>query len=194
MLELNLAKTAVVFIDLQADILNTAPLYPRSAQAVIAANDRLSLAFKNTAALEVLVSVQTETFNHLYPFPASHRHLANHAAPQLVLPIAKDAQAANVIQVTKHNPGAFFGTDLDLQLRRQGIDTIILAGVSTSNGVYATALDAFQYAYHVIVAEDACADRDVEKHDFFFAKMFSRIATVSSVDAIVAGFSFNKKG
>ncbi|WP_125711482.1 isochorismatase family protein [Lacticaseibacillus porcinae] len=185
MLELNLAKTAVVFIDLQQNILNAAPLYPSNAKSVIAANDRLSQAFKNTPALEVLVSVQTETFQHLYPFPAEKRHLANAEQPKLLLPIAQDPEADNVIQVTKHNPGAFFGTDLDLQLRRQGIDTIILAGVSTSNGVYATALDAFQYAYHVIVIEDACADRDLEKHDFFFTKMFDRIADVVSIEEIV---------
>ena len=65
MLDFNLAKTAVVFIDLQADILNAAPLYPWTASAVITANDRLSQVFKNTPALEVLVSVQTETFQHL---------------------------------------------------------------------------------------------------------------------------------
>ena len=181
MLDFNLAKTAVVFIDLQADILHAAPLYPWTASAVITANDRLSQVFKNTPALEVLVSVQTETFQHLYPFAGKQRHLANGDQPELLLPIAQDPDAQNVIQVTKHNPGAFFGTDLDLQLRRQGIDTIILAGVSTSN-----ALDAFQYAYHVIIAEDACADRDIEKHDFFFTKMFSRIATVASVEQIVS--------
>ena len=185
MLKFNLSKTAIVFIDLQQDILDAAPLFPWSADAVIAANDRLSQAFKNTPALEVLVSVQTETFQHLYPFPAEKRHLPNAEQPKLLLPIAQDPEANNVIHVTKHNPGAFFGTDLDLQLRRQGIDTIILAGVSTSNGVYATALDAFQYAYHVIVAVDACADRNLEKHDFFFTKMFRRIATVSSVDEIL---------
>lgn len=185
MLKLNLAKTAVVFIDLQENILHAASLYPWTASTIIANNDQLSQAFKNTPALEVLVSVQTQTFNHLYPFAAESRHLATGAQPQLSLPIATDADAQNVIQVTKHNPGAFFGTDLDLQLRRQGIDTIILSGVSTSNGVYATALDAYQYAYHVIIAEDACADRDIEKHDFFFAKMFSRIATVASVETII---------
>ena len=186
MLDFNLAQTAVVFIDLQADILQAAPLYPWTASAVITANDQLSQVFKNTPALEVLVSVQTETLQHLYPFAGKQRYLANGDQPELLLPIAKDPDAQNVIQVTKHNPGAFFGTDLDLQLRRQGIDTIILAGVSTSNGVYATALDAFQYAYHVIIAEDACADRDIEKHDFFFTKMFSRIATVASVEQIIS--------
>jgi nicotinamidase-related amidase len=38
--------------------------------------------------------------------------------------------------------GAFYGTELDLQLRRRGIDTILLAGISTNVGVESTARDA----------------------------------------------------
>lgn len=60
-----------------------------------------------------------------------------------------------------------FGTSLDLQLRRRGIETIILSGVATTNGVYATALDAFQHGYHIVLAEDACSDRDKESHQLF---------------------------
>ena len=60
-----------------------------------------------------------------------------------VMPIAQDADAKNVLKIMKHNPGAFFGTDLDVQLRRRKVDTILLTGVATTNGVYATALDAY---------------------------------------------------
>lgn len=41
--------------------------------------------------------------------------------------------------ITKRQMGAFFGTDLDLQLRRRGIDTIVLCGISTALGVDTTA-------------------------------------------------------
>lgn len=183
MLSIDLNETAYVAIDLQTDILQAQPLYPWTAQTVIAANDRLSQAVKNTAALAVLVGVQQATFQHLYPFPAQKRVLPVQA-PELCLPIASEP-AVNVLRVTKHSPSAFFGTDLDLQLRRYGIRTLILAGVSTSNRVYATALDAFQYAYNVVVVEDACADRDIEKHDFFFRKMFPRIARVATVEEVL---------
>ncbi|MGQ4819836.1 isochorismatase family protein, partial [Enterococcus faecium] len=47
----------------------------------------------------------------------------------------------NMLTITKYIPSAFFGTSLDLQLRRRGIETMILSGVATTNGVYATALD-----------------------------------------------------
>ncbi|WP_252898603.1 isochorismatase family protein [Secundilactobacillus odoratitofui] len=75
-----------------------------------------------------------------------------------------------------------------MQLRRRGIDTIILGGISTSNGVYATALDAYQNAYRLIVVEDACMDRDAEKHAFFFDKMFNRISYVTTTSDLLASF------
>ncbi len=44
--------------------------------------------------------------------------------------------------MTKRQWGAFYGTDLELQLRRRGIDTIILCGISTNIGVESTARNA----------------------------------------------------
>jgi len=46
--------------------------------------------------------------------------------------------------------GAFYGTELDLQLRRRGINTILLAGISTNVGVESTARDAFERAYEQV--------------------------------------------
>ncbi|MEL6183522.1 MAG: isochorismatase family cysteine hydrolase, partial [Myxococcota bacterium] len=47
--------------------------------------------------------------------------------------------------VTKQSASAFFGTDLVEQLKTRDIDTVVLAGVSTSGCVRATALDACQH-------------------------------------------------
>lgn len=176
--KLELSKTAIVVIDLQEDILAAKPLFPISAQEVITRNTALIHTFKDTDVLTVLVTVDRTTFQGLFPFPDGTMHPSE--SPRSVLTIPTLGDQANVIQITKHNPGAFFGTDLDLQLRRRGIQTIILTGVSTSNGVYATALDAYQSAYHVLIVEDACADRDLENHQFFFRKLFPRIGQVTT--------------
>ncbi|ETY74562.1 cysteine hydrolase [Lactiplantibacillus fabifermentans] len=182
--KLDLRQTALVIVDLQDNILDAQPLYPRDAQQVLAANNQLVAALKNTPALIALVGVKMATFRQLYPFVSGpdERDL-DHAGDdgKLALEIANDADATNVVKITKHNPGAFFGTDLDLQLRRHGIQNIILTGVSTSNGVYATALDAFQNAYQLIVVEDACADRKLVRHQFFFDEMFDRLGTVTTL-------------
>lgn len=181
-----LNKTALIAIDMQASILMPQPLAPYSAEYVIKQNDRLAAALKNTSSLVVLVTVDTQTMRQLYPFESqSQETMTAVHDPAYTMAIAQQFDAHNVIRVTKHNPGAFFGTDLDLQLRRHGIQNLILTGVSTSNGVYATALDAYQYGYHVMVVEDACSDRDQEKHDFFFRKMFNRIGQVTTTQALL---------
>jgi nicotinamidase-related amidase len=54
-----------------------------------------------------------------------------------------DAQERD-IRVTKHNWGAFHGTDLDTRLRRRGITEIVLGGVRTSIGVESTACEALK--------------------------------------------------
>ncbi len=64
------------------------------------------------------------------------------------------------IIVTKRNWGAFYGTDLDLQLRRRGVTQIVLAGIATSIGVESTARAAHEHGYHVTLATDAMTDLD----------------------------------
>ena len=98
----------------------------------------------------------------------------------------------NMLTITKYNPSAFFGTSLDLQLRRRGIETIILSGVATTNGVYATALDAFQHGYHIVLAEDDCSDRDKESHQLFIKKIFPKTARVRSTKQIIEAIQQSK--
>lgn len=180
MISLNLRKTAYLAIDMQDGILNNGGLAPYAADAVLLASDQLAETFKNTEALITLVNVDATSFHYLHP--ARYTREQPIKVPdnymQLSMAIATDDTANNVVKVTKHNPGAFFGTDLDLQLRRRGIDTIILSGLTTSNGVYATALDAFQHGYHLYIVEDATSDRDPDLHHLFFDKLYPKLGTV----------------
>ncbi len=82
------------------------------------------------------------------------------------------------IRVTKHQWGAFFGTDLDVQLRRRGITTIVLGGIATNIGVESTARQAHEYGYEVVVAEDACTSLAAEMHEFAIKNIFPMIARV----------------
>ena len=59
------------------------------------------------------------------------------------------------IHILKRQWGAFHGTELDLQLRRRGIKTIVLAGIATSIGVESTARFAWELGYDIVFAEDA---------------------------------------
>ena len=68
------------------------------------------------------------------------------------------------IVVTKQQWGAFYGTDLDLQLRRRGVTQVVLTGIATSIGVESTARAAHEHGYHVTVVTDAVTDMDGGAH------------------------------
>src|SRR3546814_10758135 len=51
------------------------------------------------------------------------------------------------LRITKHQWGAFYGTDLDLQLRRRRIETVVIGGIATNFGVESTARAAHEHGY-----------------------------------------------
>ena len=89
------------------------------------------------------------------------------------------------IHVRKHQWGAFHGTDLDVQLRRRNVRSIVLAGIATNMGVESTARAAWEHGYSIIFAEDATTSFGAEMHAFAFKTIFPRLGLVSSVDAVL---------
>lgn len=74
------------------------------------------------------------------------------------------APAADELTVTKQYPSAFFGTSLAAYLTAGRIDTLLIAGLTTSGCVRATALDAMQHGFVPVVVEEAVGDRDPDVH------------------------------
>ncbi|WP_083884048.1 isochorismatase family protein [Nocardia higoensis] len=74
------------------------------------------------------------------------------------------APAADELRLTKKYPSAYFGTTLASYLSAAGIDTVLIAGLSTSGCVRATALDTMQHGFVPIVVADAVGDRDPVVH------------------------------
>lgn len=190
----DLSKTAFVAIDMQKGIVNNGTLSPHTAASILTNNDSLAKTLKRTAALKVLVNVDISTFPYLSQQTDMGGMTAASVPPEFTDLLLKDPlkDTDNMLTITKYNPSAFFGTSLDLQLRRRGIETIILSGVATTNGVYATALDAFQHGYHVVLAEDACSDRDKESHQLFIKKIFPKTARVRSTKQIIEAIQQSK--
>jgi len=91
--------------------------------------------------------------------------------------------------IVKRSWSAFYGTELDLQLRRRGIDTVIITGVATNFGVESTARDAWHHNYAVVIAEDACASRDEAMHHFAINSILPRISRVRSTIDILSGLA-----
>ena len=86
--------------------------------------------------------------------------------------------------VIKHRISAFYGTDLDLILRSNGVDHVVLTGVSTSMAVELTAREAHDRDYKVTVVTDAttCAT-DAEKESSL--AILARLAQLESTNELV---------
>ena len=94
------------------------------------------------------------------------------------------------IVVRKVRVGAFSTTDLDAQLRERGVDTLILAGISTSGVVLSTVRDASDRDYRVIVLSDATADPEPDVHAFLTERIFPRqadVVTVAELEGLLSG-------
>ena len=94
-------------------------------------------------------------------------------------------QSPSDVIVLKRQWGAFYGTQLDLQLRRRGVKTIVIGGIATNFGVESTARDAWERNYQLVFAEDAMSGISAEAHQFAIATIFPRLGIVRSTDEIL---------
>jgi nicotinamidase-related amidase len=85
------------------------------------------------------------------------------------------------IVVRKTRVGPFLTTDLDQQLRARGVDTLVLAGISTSGVVLSTVRDAHDRDYRLYVLADATADPLPDVHAALIEKILPRQAEVIEV-------------
>ena len=86
--------------------------------------------------------------------------------------------------ITKQYPSAFFGTPLASLLSAARIDTVLIAGLTTSGCIRATALDALQHGFIPIVAEDATGDRHPDIQSSNLVDIQAKIADVQTVAGI----------
>lgn len=190
-LELDPKTTALVLIDLQQGILRM-PVEPYRATDVLQNAAALGRAIAGAGGTIVLVNVgfaadsadrlrQPVDSPPVIPaggFPADYSDLA----PEIAALPAK-------IRITKRQWGAFYGTELDLQLRRRGITTIVLGGIATNFGVETTAREAWQHGYAVVLVEDACTSVNADAHRMAIEKVLPRIARVRKTADVVAALA-----
>ena len=185
-LSVDKSKTALVVIDLQKGIASR-PTAPYAADAVIKNAAALADAFRknNMPVFLVRVTPSPDGKDALHPVADQAMPAWNPPADWAdIVPEMGPKQGDFVI--TKHQWGAFYGTELDLEFRRRGITTMVLCGISTNIGVESTARFAYEYGYQQIFAEDAMAAMSAEEHAFTTTKTFPRIGLVRKSREIVA--------
>jgi nicotinamidase-related amidase len=182
-------KAALVVIDMQKGILGLPTIHPAS--EVLANVVRLVEAFRTHHRPVVLVRVgwSPDRGDALVSRNQSPSTSPSGLAPDF-FEYADELQAnpARDILVHKRQWGAFYGTDLDLQLRRRRITNIVFCGISTSIGVESTARDAWERSYNLTFASDALTDTNADAHDRALRIIFPRIGEIGTVDEVLACF------
>jgi nicotinamidase-related amidase len=172
------AKTALIVVDLQQGIVTLPTVHP--ADAVVARSAELAAAFRAKGLPVVLVRV-TGGAPGRTEGPARG---GSPAADWADLAQGLGREDSDIV-VTKQVWGAFYGTDLDLQLRRRGVTQVVVTGIATSIGVESTARSAYERGYHVTVVTDAVTDMDEEAHRNAVEKIFPKLGETDTTEAIV---------
>jgi nicotinamidase-related amidase len=184
-------KTALVLIDLQQGIVSR-PIAPRLGPEIVQNSVRLAAKFRALGATIVLVRVA---------FQPDHKDFLNVPvdSPVGLNPKSLPSNWADIVPevgpqpgdivITKRQWGAFYGTELDLQLRRREVRTLVVAGISTNIGVESTARSAYEHGYAQVFVEDAMASFSAEAHEFTVKNIFPRIGNVRSTEEVLAALS-----
>ena len=126
--------TALVLIDLQEGVV-ALPLAPRPAAEVVSNAVRLLERFRSLGSTVVLVRVGFLDGRDRIDLPVDAQPPARQVKSDLIPEVGPGERD---IVITKRQWGAFYGTELDLQLRRRGIRTIVIGGIATNFGVEST--------------------------------------------------------
>jgi len=186
-LTLTPARTALVVIDLQRGTVGM-PTAPHPAADVVAHAAAVAGALRALGGMVVLVHVapSADGKDALRPWTDTPPRQAGPRPPDWAELVPELGPEPGDLVITKRQWGAFYGTELDLQLRRRGIDTMLLAGMSTNVGVESTARDAYERGYEQVFLEDAMAARNPDEHAHTIRTVFARIGRVRSTAEVLA--------
>lgn len=200
------AHTALVVVDMQHDFVEPDGLFARlgiDVSMYSGARPRMAALLAAARAVGVLVVHLQNTAlpGRRSDSPAQLRfNLRMHRAARLSGPplrytvpgtpghelVPDLAAGPDELVVRKYRSSGFWGTNLDLLLRSNGIRTVVMSGCTTEGCVDSTARDAMFSDYYVVVAEDAVASDDRDQHEAALLLMRHRfdLATVDEVAAV----------
>jgi nicotinamidase-related amidase len=177
--------TALILIDLQHGITALPTVDP--SDQIVARGARLADAFRAHKKLVVATRV---AFSPDGGDVLKTRTAANRAGPTPTPDYGEFRSELKLgngdIPITKRGWNAFYGTELDLELRRRKITGIVLAGISTSIGVESAARAANERGYELTIVADAVTDTSERAHLNSLEVIFPRIAELATTDEILA--------
>ena len=184
-MQLTAKNTALVLIDLQKGVL-AMPVVPHSAAVIYERSMQLAQRFRAAGAPVVRVRVSFSG-DMADASQAPVDQPTNYSALPAGWDEFPDPLQPSDLVITKRHWGAFYGTELDLQLRRRAVRCIVLGGIATNIGVESTARSAAEHGYELVVAEDLCGGVSAEGHAFSFKHILPRLARITTSEAIRLG-------
>ncbi|MDB5479750.1 MAG: isochorismatase hydrolase [Caulobacteraceae bacterium] len=196
-------RTALLVIDMQVDFaspegaLGQAGLDLSAVAPALRAAERLAETARKSGAPVVFVGLQTTADADS---PAwGERMLRRGGDPDSESALCREGTVGAVFVGPTPEPGetvvakrrysGFFRTDLDARLKRLGVDTLVVCGLTTECCVDCTVRDAFHLDYHVFIASDACAAYDPALHVGALQSLELNCAIVTSTDDIGAAWA-----
>lgn len=177
-------NTALLVMDMQQGIL---PMLPIPPEAIISS---VTSAIANARAKKMPVIYVVVGFRPGLPevsinnksFGGGKERFAKLNMDDFMKVDPRIAPQAGDVTVTKRRVSAFTGSDLEVVLRSQGIQHIVLSGIATGGVVLSTLREAADKDYRITVLSDGCADGDAEVHTVLTTKIFPRQADVLTVE------------
>ena len=182
-LTIDRAKTCLVVIDLQKGI-TSMETQPHGVKTVVANASSLARAIRSNSMPVFLVHEDAARGTARSPL-ADSTVARGERPPDWADIVPELGPEPEDVVITKRQWGAFYGTDLELRLRRGGLDTIVLCGIATTYGVESTARFAFEYGFQQVFAEDAMSDRSSEAHRNAVEFVLKRIGRVRQTKEIL---------
>lgn len=182
----NPATTAAVHIDMQGAVLTHAT-GPIDAATVVSRAATLAEDLRRAGGLNIFVRTSFLPDESDKPHPVldiQRPTPKRHQGWDMLLPEMN--RQPNEPVVVKRTFNAFYASDLDLQLRRHGIETILLTGIQTNFGVEGTGRSAYDRGYHIIFVTDVMASAKAENHEFAVQEIFPQLGQLRGLQSVSA--------
>ncbi|WP_329459862.1 MFS transporter [Streptomyces sp. NBC_01497] len=174
------ARTALLLMDYQNAVLGSIadaePVLDHARQALAWARDH------DIQVVHVRVAFAEEDFDEIPAHSKSFAAIAESrflldGSPEAALHASLEVRTSDIV-VRKTRFGAFSTTELYRDLRPKGVNTLVVAGISTSGVVLSTLRDAADQDYRLFVLADATSDPDAEVHRVLIEKVFPQQADI----------------
>ncbi|WP_255410144.1 isochorismatase family cysteine hydrolase [Achromobacter sp. MYb9] len=177
------ARTALLVMHYQTDILE---LFPSVAPALVSNTRRLCDAARQNGVSVYFANIR---FSPGYP-EVSPLNKNGQGIKQMGLFLGDDLSPALGRQASEpliiaHRASVFHGTDLQVRLSAQGIDTLMMAGIASTGVVLSSVAYGSDADFRLMTVKDCCYDPDPVVHEHLFATAFeSRTTVLSLADAL----------